>query len=146
MENTTSDFVRRDGVTPLDMGKIQPNILLQQKSFIINPLETNEYKGFNKTEKLKYLLFHYSDYIMLIFIVIIVTILIYNHYDKDDFSDIILNNALIMLTVYYSALIALKGYKLSMKIHKSIEVQTARDNYQTARRQVENDLLQRRQA
>lgn len=128
-----------------DMGKAQKQQIAQlkrQSTIVINPLDTFDYSELKISEKLKFLLYHYSDVIILIAIIAIITILIINHYDKDDLNDIILNNALIMLTVYYSAVIALKGYNLSMKVHTAADVETVRRRDENARLNNGSTLLQ----
>ena len=111
---------------PLNMGLVDKHKLLHQKTFIVDPLKTADYTGLNRYDKFKYFMFHNSDIFLAIIIIILIIILIWTHYDDPDLSDIILNNALIILTVYYSALIALKGYTLSIKIHKAVEDETYR--------------------
>ena len=112
----------------------------RQKSVLIDASKKTEIKFAYTSDWIKYKLYNLSDWFMLILLTALVILQAYGIKKKidpeeklkDKFDiDIILTNMIMMVSVYYGALLALKGYNFNIKVHRLRTGNTPRVNTPT---------------
>ena len=112
----------------------------RQKSVLIDASKKTEIKFAYTSDWIKYKLYNLSDWFMLFLLTLLVILQAFGIKKKidpeeklkDTFDiDIVLTNMIMMVSVYYGALLALKGYNFNIKVRRLRTGNTPRVNTPT---------------
>jgi hypothetical protein len=108
------DLVHRSAVVPpLPVSQLRRRSVTMK----IDATKAVDFKFASTADWLKYKLYHHSDSILLILLLILICLQIFISNGTFDLNSL-LSNVIMMVSVYYSAIVALKGFNLSITVRR----------------------------
>jgi hypothetical protein len=128
VEDVSSSFYGNDLVTKSSITKIGP--FKKQKTITIDASQRFDGQFASSYDSLKYNMYHHADLICFLLLIAFICFQIFGDVEqyKSTYFDInaLLTNSIMIISIYYSSTLALKGYDLSVKVHRIVTGNTPR--------------------